>query len=87
MLHLYKLVLSLHIAAGLTGLAAFWTPAFARKGGTTHVQVGRVFYKATCVIALTGLALAALVPARSITCSSRSTARASHGRSIAFAPD
>ena len=38
MLHLYKLVLSLHIAAGLTGLAAFWTPAFARKGGTTHVQ-------------------------------------------------
>ena len=61
MLHLYKLVLSLHIAAGLTGLAAFWTPAFARKGGTTHVQVGRVFYKATWVIALTGLAMAALV--------------------------
>ena len=61
MLDLYKLVLSLHIAAGLTGLAAFWTPAFARKGGTTHVQVGRVFYKATCVIAVTGLAMAALV--------------------------
>ena len=61
MLHLYKLVLSLHIAAGLTGLAAFWTPAFARKGGPTHVKVGRVFYKATCVVALTGLALAALV--------------------------
>jgi hypothetical protein len=61
MLHLYKLVLSPHIAAGLTELAAFWTPAFARKGGTTHVQVGRVFYKATCVIAVTGLAIAALV--------------------------
>jgi hypothetical protein len=61
MLDLYKLVLSLHVAAGLTGLAAFWTPAFARKGGTTHVQAGRVFYKATCVIAVTGLAMAALV--------------------------
>jgi hypothetical protein len=41
--HLYQLVLSLHIAAGLTGLAAFWTPAFARKGSAMHVQVGRVF--------------------------------------------
>ena len=61
MLHLYKLVLSLHIAAGLTGLAAFWTPVFARKGGTTHVQVGRVFYKAACVVAVTGLAMAALI--------------------------
>jgi hypothetical protein len=60
MLNLYKLVLSLHIAAGITGLAAFWTPALARKGGTTHMQVGRIFYKATCVIALTGLAMAAL---------------------------
>jgi len=60
MLYLYKLVLSLHIAAGITGLAAFWTPVLARKGGATHVQVGRIFYKATCVIALTGLAMAAL---------------------------
>ena len=60
MLHLYKLVLSLHIAAGITGLAAFWTPALARKGGATHVQAGRIFYKATGVIALTGLAMAAL---------------------------
>lgn len=60
MLNLYRIVLSLHIAAGLTGLAAFWTPALARKGGALHVQVGRIFYKATCVIALTGLAMAAL---------------------------
>ena len=60
MLSLYRLVLSLHIAAGIVGLAAFWTPAFARKGGATHVQVGRIFYKATCAIALTGLVMAAL---------------------------
>jgi hypothetical protein len=60
MLTLYRMVLSFHVAAGIIGLAAFWTPAFSRKGGTTHVQVGRVFYKATCAIAITGLAMAAL---------------------------
>jgi hypothetical protein len=61
MLSLYRVALTLHITAGIVGLAAFWTPAFSRKGGTTHVQVGRVFYKATCAIALTGLAMAALI--------------------------
>jgi hypothetical protein len=61
MLPLYKLVLSIHVLAGLTGLAAFWTPALARKGGRTHTQVGRIFYNATCAVALTGLAMAALV--------------------------
>jgi len=58
MLALYRLLLSIHIAAGLVGLAAFWTPAFARKGGVTHVQAGRIFYKATCVIAATGILMA-----------------------------
>jgi len=43
----YRLVLGLHIIAGLIGLAAFWTPAIARKGGTTHVRVGRVFFWCT----------------------------------------
>ena len=32
-----------HIGLGFTGLVAFWIPAFARKGGRTHVRVGRVF--------------------------------------------
>src|SRR5919199_1676714 len=61
MLQLYKLVLSIHVLAGVTGLVAFWTPAIARKGGDTHVRVGRVFYNAACVIALTGLAMAAMI--------------------------
>ncbi len=58
MFALYRLILSIHIAAGLIGLAAFWAPAFARKGGATHVRVGRVFYQATCVIAVTGVFMA-----------------------------
>ncbi len=61
MLQLYRLALSIHVLAGITGLAAFWTPAIARKGGQTHVQIGRIFYNATCVIALTGLAMAAMI--------------------------
>lgn len=58
MLALYNGMLSIHVAAGLIGLAAFWTPAFARKGGVAHVRAGRIFYKATCVLAATGILMA-----------------------------
>lgn len=58
MFALYRLILSIHVAAGLIGLAAFWAPAFARKGGVTHVRVGRIFYQATRVIAVTGVFMA-----------------------------
>jgi len=61
MTHLYKLALSIHVLAGITGLAAFWTPALARKGGQTHVRIGRIFYNATGAVALTGLAMAAMI--------------------------
>jgi hypothetical protein len=47
--------------AGLIGLAAFWTPAIARKGGVTHVWVGRVFFWCTCAIAASGALMAALL--------------------------
>jgi hypothetical protein len=57
----YKIVLALHVIAGLIGLAAFWTPAVVRKGGVTHTRVGRVFYWCTCAIAGTGLVMAALL--------------------------
>jgi len=60
MLTTYKLILALHVVAGLIGLAAFWTPALSRKGGVAHVRVGRVFFWCTCVIASTGLLMAAL---------------------------
>ena len=58
---IYRLVLGLHVVAGLIGLAAFWTPAIARKGGVTHVRVGRVFFWATCVVAGTGAVMATLL--------------------------
>jgi hypothetical protein len=61
MVYLYKLALSIHVLAGITGLVAFWTPALAREGGTTHMRAGRIFYNATCVVALTGLAMAAII--------------------------
>ena len=57
----FRLVLGLHIVAGLIGLGAFWTPALARKGGVTHVRVGRVFFWTTCVVAGTGAIMAALL--------------------------
>ena len=57
----YDIVLALHVAAGLIGLAAFWTPAVARKGGTLHVRAGRLFYYATLVIAITCLSMAVLL--------------------------
>jgi hypothetical protein len=63
MLQLYKLALSIHVLAGITGLAAFWTPALARKGGQTHVRIGRIFYNATCVVVLTGFAMALIITA------------------------
>jgi hypothetical protein len=61
MLTTYKIVLALHVMAGLIGLAAFWTPALARKGGVTHVRAGRIFYWCTCAIAGTGVLMAALL--------------------------
>ncbi len=32
-----------HIVVGFTGLVAFWIPAWAKKGGQTHVRAGTVF--------------------------------------------
>lgn len=32
-----------HVIVGFTGLAAFWFPVFARKGGTLHRKAGQVF--------------------------------------------
>lgn len=58
MFTIYRTALALHIAAGLVGLAAFWIPAIARKGGTLHVRAGRLFYYATCVVVATGLVMA-----------------------------
>lgn len=49
----------IHIIFGFIGLAAFWVPIFARKGGSTHRAAGKVFrYSAMVVVAAAGLAVA-----------------------------
>ncbi len=43
-----------HVAAGFTGLAAFWVPVFTAKGGPRHRLFGRVFK--TCAWLVLGAA-------------------------------
>lgn len=48
-----------HVATGFVGLAAFWIPLFARKGGRVHVQAGRVFTYCAYVVTLSAVTAAA----------------------------
>ena len=45
----------LHIVAGFIGLAAFWVPVFAKKGGRAHVRFGRVYTWCAYVVTLTAV--------------------------------
>ena len=48
----------IHIVVGFVGLAAFWVPVVARKGGPAHRAAGKVFrYSAMIVVAAAGLAV------------------------------
>jgi hypothetical protein len=58
---MFTFTLALHVTAGIIGLSAFWAPVVAKKGGTFHVKAGRIFYRMTCAIAITGLVMAALM--------------------------
>jgi hypothetical protein len=46
-----------HVLAGFTGLAAFWVPVFARKGGQTHVRFGRIYAYCAYVVTLSAIAV------------------------------
>ena len=48
-----------HIATGFVGLAAFWVPVFARKGGRAHVQAGRVYTYCAYVVTLSAVTASA----------------------------
>ncbi len=48
-----------HVATGFVGLAAFWIPLFARKGGRVHVQAGRVFTYCAYVVTLSAVTASA----------------------------
>ena len=52
---IHALLRALHISTGFVGLAAFWIPAIAPKGGRLHVAAGRVFSRCAYVVALTAL--------------------------------
>lgn len=57
MILLLDALLLVHVVAGFVGLAAFWIPVFARKGGRAHVRAGRVY--AWCAYVVTASAVIA----------------------------
>jgi uncharacterized membrane protein len=54
---IHKLLLAIHIPAGLISLILFWIPVGVRKGGATHRKVGRIYYKGMWVVVITAFLL------------------------------
>lgn len=50
----------IHVIFGFIGLAAYWVPIFARKGGINHVRFGKLFVRSAYVV-LAGAALSLLL--------------------------
>lgn len=44
-----------HVCVGFVGLALFWIPVFARKGGPLHIRTGRLFVYCAYYVGVTGL--------------------------------
>lgn len=49
-------VIVVHAAIGFVGLAAFWIPIFARKGGGSHVRFGKVYAWSAYFVTLSAVA-------------------------------
>ena len=56
---LFGALILVHMVAGFVGLAAFWIPVFARKGGRTHVRAGRIYTRCAYVVTLSAVVAAA----------------------------
>ena len=56
---LFDALILIHVATGFVGLAAFWVPVFARKGGRAHVRAGRVYAYCAYVVTLSAVTAAA----------------------------
>ena len=56
---LFDVLVLAHVATGFVGLAAFWIPVFARKGGRAHVQAGRVYSYCAYVVTLSAITASA----------------------------
>ena len=55
---LFDALILVHVVAGFVGLAAFWIPVFARKGGRTHVWAGRIYARCAYVVTLSAIVAA-----------------------------
>lgn len=55
---LYKIALTLHITAGFTALSTGTWALLVKKGGNAHKIVGRIFFYAMIVVALTAVSIA-----------------------------
>ena len=55
---LFDALLLVHVVTGFVGLAAFWIPVFARKGGRAHVRAGRVYAWCAYVVTLSAVTAA-----------------------------
>ena len=56
---LFDILVVAHVATGFVGLAAFWVPVFARKGGRAHVQWGRIYTYCAYVVTLSAVTASA----------------------------
>jgi hypothetical protein len=56
---LFELLVWAHVATGFVGLAAFWVPVFARKGGRVHVQAGSVYAYCAYIVTLSAVTASA----------------------------
>lgn len=54
---LHTILLYLHIVLGAIPLVLYWVPVVARKGGTLHIQAGKVFYYLMLTVAGSGIVL------------------------------
>ena len=55
---LFDGLIGVHVATGFAGMAAFWVPVFAPKGGRTHVAAGRIYAYCAYVVTLSALTAA-----------------------------
>ena len=55
---LFDALILVHVVAGFVGLAAFWIPVFARKGGRIHVRAGRIYARCAYVVTLSAVVAA-----------------------------
>lgn len=54
---IYQGLMAIHLLSGSISLIMFWIPAFAKKGGKLHKQVGQVYVWAMSVVLASAMAL------------------------------